>query len=128
MPITIKPSTLKYKDYNGVFRTADCIKGQDAGDNTETISGSAPSITGIANKVYVCGECLSLSVTAPAKGSIDVLFTSGQTATVLTVASAKAGVSAVKWSGGFNPASLNTNTTYRISIMEGEYGTAWSWT
>ena len=94
----------------------------------ETVSGGTPSITGAANKRYICGECSTLSITAPASGIIDVVFESGSTATVLTVTSAKTGVSAVKWANGFDPTSLDANTVYEINIMDGEYGVVGKWT
>jgi hypothetical protein len=94
----------------------------------ETVSGTTPSITAKAGVRYVCGECSTLSITAPASGCIDVVFTSGSTATVLTVTSAKTGVTAIKWYGSFDPSSLDANTIYEISILDGELGAALSWT
>ena len=94
----------------------------------ETVSGTTPSITGVAGTRYVCGECSTLSVQAPASGIIDVIFNSGSTATVLTVTSAKSGVTAIKWANGFDPSSLSTSTTYELNIMDGEYGVVGSWT
>ena len=88
----------------------------------ETVSGSTPSITGVANHRYICGECSTLAITAPASGIIDVLFESGSTATVLTVDSG------IKWANGFDPTSLETNTTYELNILNGEYGVMAAWT
>ena len=95
---------------------------------TQTVSGSTPSITGVADTRYICGECSTLAITAPASGMIDVQFESGSTATVLTVTSAKTGVSAIKWANGFDPTSLDASTTYELNILDGEYGVACSWT
>jgi len=100
----------------------------DLADNTETISGTTPSITGVSGHRYICGECATLAITAPASGCIDVVFESGSTATVLTVTSAKTGVSAIKWANGFDPTSLEANTTYELNILDGEYGVVGSWT
>ena len=100
----------------------------DLADNTESVSGTTPSITGVAGHRYICGECSTLSVTAPASGCIDVLFESGSTATVLTVTSAKTGVSAIKWANGFDPTNLEANTIYELNILDGEYGVSCSWT
>ena len=100
----------------------------DLADNTETVSGSTPSITGVAGNRYICGECSTLAITAPVSGCIDVLFESGSTATVLTVTSAKTGVSAIKWANGFNPSSLDANTTYELNILDGEFGVVGKWT
>ena len=100
----------------------------DLADNTESVTGTTPSITGVAGHRYICGECATLSITAPASGCIDVVFESGSTATVLTVTSAKTGVSAIKWANGFDPSALDTNTTYEINILDGEFGVVGSWT
>ena len=50
-----------------------------------------------------------------------MVFTSGATATVLTVPST------VKWANGFDPTSLDANTTYELNIMDG-LGVACAWT
>ena len=100
----------------------------DLADNTETVSGTTPSITGVDGKRYICGEVATLSITAPASGCIDVVFESGSTPTVLTVSSAKTGVSAIKWANGFDPSALDANTTYEINILDGEFGVVGSWT
>ena len=100
----------------------------DLADNTETISGTTPSIAGVSGHRYICGEVATLSITAPASGCIDVLFESGSTATVLTVTSAKTGVSAIKWANGFDPTDLEANTTYELNILDGEFGVVGSWT
>lgn len=94
----------------------------------ETVSGSTPSITGVADHRYICGEVATLSITAPASGCIDVVFESGSTPTVLTVSSAKTGVSAIKWANGFDPTALEANTTYEINILDGEFGVVGLWT
>lgn len=94
----------------------------------ETVSGSTPSITAKSGVRYICGECDTLSITAPESGCIDVVFTSGTTPTVLTVSSAKTGVSAIKWTGSFDPSSLGASTTYEINILDGEFGVVGSWT
>ena len=100
----------------------------DLASNVTTVSGSTPSITGVAGFQYICGECSTLSITVPSSGCIDVLFESGSTATVLTVTPTKTGVSAIKWANGFDPTSLDANTTYEINILDGELGVGCSWT
>ncbi len=92
---------------------------------TETVTGSTPSITGVADTRYVCGECSTLAITTPSTGIIDVVFTSGSTATVLTV-TPPTGMT-MKWANEFDPTSLSANTTYEINIMDGMYGVVASW-
>ena len=92
-----------------------------------SVSGSTPSITAMAGVRYVCGEVSTLAVTVPASGCVDVVFESGSTATVLTVTSAKSGVSAIKWAGGWD-GTCEANTVYEINILDGEYGVVGSWT
>lgn len=92
------------------------------------VSGTTPTITGKAGLRYICGECSTLTITAPASGCIDVVFESGSTPTVLTVSSAKTGVTAIKWANGFDPTALEANTTYEINILDGEFGVVGSWT
>lgn len=86
----------------------------------DTVSGSTPSIAGVADHRYVCGEVATLAIQAPASGCIDVIFESGSTATVLTV-TPPAGMT-MKWPDWFNPSSLEANATYEINILDGEYG------
>lgn len=90
-----------------------------------SVSGSTPSITALPGIRYVCGECATLDITLPASGCIDVVFESGSTPTVLTV-TPPTGVT-VKWAGGFDPTSLDANTTYEINVCDG-LGVAASWT
>lgn len=91
----------------------------------ETVSGSTPSITAKAGVRYVCGEVSTLDITLPASGIVDVVFQSGSTPTVLTI-TPPTGVT-VKWANGFDPASLEANTTYEINIADG-LGVGASWT
>ena len=90
-----------------------------------SVSGSTPTINAKPGVRYICGECATLSITLPASGCIDVTFTSGSTATVLTI-TPPTGVT-VKWANGFDPSSLDANTTYEINIMDG-LGVACAWT
>ena len=94
---------------------------------TVTVSGTTPSITGAEGYRYICGEVSTLNITAPASGAIDVLFTSGSTATVLTVTTAKTGAT-LKWANGFDPTSLDADTVYEINILDGEFGVVGAWT
>lgn len=111
---------------NKVIKTA--LDAKEPKHNTTTVSGSTPTITGVENTRYICGECSTLTITAPASGCIDVVFESGSTPTVLTVSSAKTGVTAIKWANGFDPTALEANTTYEINILDGEFGVVGKWT
>lgn len=79
----------------------------------EAVSGSTPSITAQANHRYKCGTVSTLSFTPPASGICDVVFTSGSTATVLTVPNT------ITWANGFDPTSLEANMKYELNIMDG---------
>ena len=140
MPITIHTTTLKYKTENG-FQSADTIKGTkgdkgdayvltqsdktdiaasvDHSDFIEQVSGTAVTIDGRPNMRYVCGEVASISIIPPADGSIEVLFTSGTTAAVLTLPST---VRMPEWWGG-----IEENYTYDLIIIDGTYGAVMSW-
>lgn len=82
-----------------------------------SVSGTTPSITALPGVRYVCGEVSTLDITLPASGIVDVTFTSGSTATVLTI-TPPTGVT-LKWANGFDPTALEANTTYEINIMDG---------
>ena len=110
------------------FDVMDGAQGPSGAMAVVNVSGSTPTITGADNTRYICGEVSTLSITAPASGCIDVTFTSGSTPTVLTVTSAKSGVSAIKWANGFDSTSLEADTVYEINILDGEYGVSGSWT
>lgn len=93
----------------------------------ENVSGTTPSISAKAGVRYVCGECASLDIAAPASGCIDVLFESGSTPTVLTITTAKSGVTDVKFPAWFDPDDLDADTTYEINILDGEFGAVSAW-
>ena len=86
-----------------------------------SVSGTTPTIVAKSGIRYVCGEVASLDFTPPASGICDVVFTSGTTPTVLTVPST------VKWANGFDPSSLDADTTYELNIMDG-LGVCGIWT
>ena len=100
--------------------TADVMDGHN-GMVTVNVSGTTPTITAQADYRYVCGEVATLDFTPSQTGICDVVFTSGATATVLTVPST------IKWANGFDPTSLDANTTYELNIMDG-LGVACAWT
>ena len=85
------------------------------------VSGTTPTITALSGVRYVCGEVATLDITPCATGICDVMFTSGSTATVLTLPNT------VKFPNGdtFTP---EANTTYELNIMDGVYGVVVAWT
>lgn len=87
----------------------------------ENVSGSTPSITALPNVRYKCGEVSTLSITPPASGSCEVIFSSGSTATLLTVPNT------VKFPPWFDVSSLAINTIYDIIITDGVYGAVMAW-
>ena len=87
-----------------------------------SVSGTTPTIIAKAGMRYVCGEVSTLDFTPSATGICDVVFTSGNTPTVLTVPST------VKWANGFDPTGLDADTTYEINILDGIYGVVMAWT
>ena len=87
-----------------------------------TVSGSTSSITAQANTRYICNTVTTLTFTPSATGICDVLFTSGSTATVLTVPST------VLWPDWFDPTALEANTVYELNVMDGIYGAVAAWT
>lgn len=115
---------VKGTDYWTAQDKADIVQDvvDEVGVKTETVTGTTVSITGVANTRYLCGEVSTISITPPNSGIIDVIFTSGSSVAVLTVPST------VKWPSGFDPTSLETNTTYELNIMDGVYGAVMEWT
>ena len=94
-------------------------------DAPETVSGSTPSITAKAGVRYICGEVSTLTIVVPASGIIDVVFTSGSTATVLNITPPSG--KTVTWANGFDPTSLEANTVYELNIMDCK-GVVGTWT
>jgi hypothetical protein len=87
----------------------------------ETVPGSTPTIDAEPNTRYNCGEVSTISITPPSAGTIDVRFTSGSSAAVLTVPST------VKFPVWFDATTLETNTIYEILITDGIYGSVMTW-
>lgn len=86
----------------------------------ENVSGTTPTIVGMPNVRYICGEVTLLTITPPAAGSIVVRFSTGSS-TTLTVPDT------VKWPAWFDATSLDADTTYEIIITDGIYGGVMSW-
>ena len=87
----------------------------------EEVSGASPSITGMPNVRYICGTVSTLTITPPVSGSIVVRFTSGSTATLLTLPNT------VKFPAWFDAEALEADTVYEIIITDGVYGGVMSW-
>ena len=121
MPITIYPTTLKYKNSQGTYQTATAIKGDSGSMNVTTITGTTPSIIAEENGRYVCGTVSTLSFTPCVQGICDIQFQSGSTATVLTVPNT---VIFPEW---FDSSSLEADTVYEISIVDGVYAAVGMW-
>ena len=84
------------------------------------VSGTTPAITAAANTAYICGTVASISITPPASGVCDVMFTSGTTPAVLTVPNT------VVFPSWFDPTSLQASTVYEINILN-NYGVVTIW-
>lgn len=83
------------------------------------VTGTTPTITALSGVRYVCGEVATLDITPCASGICDIVFTSGSTATVLTLPNT------VKFpDGAFTP---EANMTYELNIMDGVYGAVMAW-
>lgn len=121
MPITIYPTILKYKNSQGTFQSATALKGDSGSMNVQQISGTTPSITAEENGRYVCGTVSTISFTPCVQGICDVQFTSGSTATVLTVPNT---VIFPEW---FDPEALEADKVYEISVVDGVYAAVGIW-
>lgn len=86
---------------------------------TVNVEGSTPVITAEANHRYICGEVTSLGFTPCESGICDVIFTSGETAAVVTLPET------VKFPSVLN---IGANKTYEINILDGVYGAVMAWT
>ena len=88
------------------------------------VTGTTPTITAKSGIQYICGEVATLDITLPDSGIVDVVFTSGATATVLTVTPPTG--QTVRWANGFDATALEANTVYEINILNG-LGVAQTW-
>lgn len=74
-----------------------------------TVSGTTPTITPANNTIYNCGEVTSLTISNPtATGAYSIVFTSGSTATDLSIPPA------LKMPDGF---SVEANRLYEINVL-----------
>ena len=91
-----------------------------------TVSGTTPTINALPGVSYVCGEVSTIDIVTPETGIVDITFTSGATPAVLTV-TPPTGMT-MRWANGFDPNSLEANTTYEINVKDGCLGVAGTWT
>lgn len=89
--------------------------------NTVEVSGTDLTITALANHRYICGELSTLDFTPCASGICSVLFESGTTVTILTLPNT------VKMPEWFDATSLETETIYEMSFVDGVYGAVMTW-
>lgn len=83
------------------------------------ISETEPVIVANKNTRYICGEVSSLDFTPSLTGICDVVFTSGETPTALTLPNT---VKMPEWWTG-----VEANKTYEINISDGIYGVITIW-
>ena len=117
-----KNSTLPVGQYTDSAKTAikQMLGVKDDYDSLVVeVSGTDPVITGKASYRYNCGELYTLSITPPETGTMDIIFTSGATPTVLSLPNT---VKMPDWWVG-----IETNTTYEMCITDGTYCGVMSW-
>ena len=105
-------------NYTDNAKTA--IKSMLGVETIVNVSGTTPTIVAAHDTRYICGEVASLSFTPCASGICDVRFTSGSTATVLTLPNT---VKMPEWWDG----TCEPNTVYEINILDGVYGAVMAW-
>ena len=95
------------------------ISAKQNATNYVTLSGTIVTQTGADNTMYLCGELVELTFTAPATGQTAIRFSSGTTPTVATF-------SGVTWLNGFDPTAIEASKTYEVNILNGLGCTAWT--
>lgn len=109
-----------FSDGTVAFATSCARQGVDGGKMpVVTVSGTTPSITGVDGSRYICGTVSTITITPPASGCIDVVFTSGTTPALLTAT----GVTWPKW---FDATALEAGRVYEINIADGN-GAVMTW-
>lgn len=83
------------------------------------ITGTTPTITAVENVRYECGTVTELDFTPSTSGLCEVVFTSGSTATVLTLPST---VRMPDWWTG-----VESNRIYDLMVLNGTLGMVTSW-
>ena len=100
-----------------VMLTAEDV-GAAPAETVVEVSGTTPTITPAPNTIYKCGEVASLTISNPtATGAYSVIFTSGATATDLSIPPD------LKMPDGF---TVEANRRYEINVSGG-YAVAGSW-
>lgn len=100
-----------------VMLKAEDVGAEEAATVVE-VSGTTPTITPAPNTIYNCGELTALTISnPPATGAYSVTFTSGSTATDLSVDPA------IKMPDGF---SVEANKRYEINVLN-RWAVAGSW-
>ena len=100
-----------------VMLTAEDV-GAAPAETVVEVSGTTPTITPAPNTIYKCGEVASLTISNPtANGAYSVIFTSGATATDLSIPPD------LKMPDGF---TVEANRRYEINVSGG-YAVAGSW-
>ena len=82
------------------------------------VTGTTPTVVALAGRRYIAGELTSLDFTPCSDGMCDIIFTSGATATVLTLPQ-----TGVTMPDGFQ---VEANKTYELNFLDG-MGVAQSW-
>lgn len=96
------------------------VVGPEDRQYTVTVTGSTPTITAAEWTRYICGTVSTLDFTPSEYGLCAVRFTSGPTATVLTLPET---VKMPPWW-----TEPEANKTYEINIEDGVYGVVTAWT
>lgn len=112
------PTNGQVLQYNS---TTNLWENSDSSFRVVQVAETAPTILAENNTQYICGTVTTLSFTPAVSGVCDIIFTSGSTATVLTIPST------LKFPEWFDPTTLETNMIYEINVMNGTYGTVISW-
>ena len=102
---------------NQIPELKNAISQKETKTTYTTLSGTTVTQTGEDHVMYLCGELATLSFTAPQTGITAIRFTSGTTATVVTLT----GITMPDdWEGA------EANKTYEINVLDGK-GVYASW-
>lgn len=85
-----------------------------------TVTGTTATIVAEAGKRYICGELTELNFTPPAEGITDIIFTSGTTATIVTLLP----TNGVKMPDNYN---IEAGKKYEFNFLD-RMGVFQSWT